>query len=217
MLKKLLNYAGVFFFIVLSLGTMTATGFMLWLNWGYYDELNAIKKELNAIDGVKVLNIWGHDAETLEEISASIQLKNKGTIILKNLSKDQFSYPNNIPILAFGGKFFKTYTCCDSITLGSSLNLGTNGILAKEINKTFLTPRALIENFGYLKQMIDSIPVFPAMEYFNSVDGKCEYYLSAIDHQSEDMDPIFKLIDAEKEMEFARNLVWKNKKCNAVK
>ncbi|MFK8103962.1 MAG: hypothetical protein AB8G15_15625 [Saprospiraceae bacterium] len=213
MLKKLIKHLGLVLFIVLSIGSMTATGYLLWLNRDYYDELTEIQQKLNEVEGAKVLNIWGHDAETLEEISARIQIKDKGTIVLKNLSKDQFSYPNKVLVLEFGGKFFKYYACCDSISVGSSLDLGTNSFLAKKINKTFLSPKAVIENFDYLKPIIDSIPIFPAMEYFISPDRKCEYYLSAIDHQSEDTDAIFNLTGQGKEMEFARSLPWKSKNC----
>jgi hypothetical protein len=36
-------------------------GVIIWMRWGYYDERNEIKNELNRIEGVTVVNIWGHE------------------------------------------------------------------------------------------------------------------------------------------------------------
>lgn len=44
----------------------------------YVQEMNEIKQNLNEIEHVEVINIWGNEDVTLENISARILVKNKG-------------------------------------------------------------------------------------------------------------------------------------------
>jgi hypothetical protein len=70
------------FAICFAAVVLLIVGTVIWMRWGYYDELNQIKNDLNKIKGVNVINIWGHDDITLEEISARIRIENKGEIVL---------------------------------------------------------------------------------------------------------------------------------------
>ena len=78
-LKKILKY-----FLIIILG-ITVT-FILYETVFYKVELFKIKYKLSNINDVEVLKIWGHDDITLEEIAAKILIKNKGQIVLNNLS-----------------------------------------------------------------------------------------------------------------------------------
>ena len=54
----------------------------------YRKELRKIQKQLNAMDGVTVLNMWGHRDITLEEISAAINIKGKGGMVIYDMWRD---------------------------------------------------------------------------------------------------------------------------------
>lgn len=77
----------------------------------YECEMNQIKDDLNEIEDVQVLGIWGHEDITLEEISARLQIKGKGEIVLYGLSADVFNYPKNVNITEIGGFSFTSFSC----------------------------------------------------------------------------------------------------------
>ena len=67
--------------------------FLIYDNVFYERELNQIRDDLNSIENVEVVDIWGHKDITLEEISARLRIKDKGEIVLYGLSEDAFNYP----------------------------------------------------------------------------------------------------------------------------
>lgn len=208
MLKKILKWIGILAVAFVALWI----GLIVWFYWGYYDELNQIKKELEIIEGVSVINIWGHEDIELEEISARISIKNKGTIVLNNLSKDSFDYPAYVSISEINGKSFEIFTCgFGSEGIGSTLNIGTSSCLAQDINKEFKLPKDVIENFDLVEAIIDSIPRYPNYKHY--IFGKKEYFLTVYQQKSADQDPIFNLIGIENRFEFATKLNWQNEGC----
>ena len=93
----------------------------------YYKEMNQIKDELNNLENVEVVNIWGHRDITLEEISARIRIEGKGEVVLANLSSDVFNYPNSVKILEIGGYSFTSFSWNGGV--GPSINIGIKGEL----------------------------------------------------------------------------------------
>lgn len=75
----------------------------------YKSELYWIKFKLSNIETAEVKNIWGDDDITLEEISARIYVKDKGEIVLANLSHDVKKYPLKVIINEVGGYSFNGF------------------------------------------------------------------------------------------------------------
>jgi hypothetical protein len=84
-------------------------GIIMWMRWGYYDELNESKTGLNKIRCVQVAKIWGHDDLTLEEISVRILAKDKGEIVLNDLNKNDNDNPANVYVTACAGYSFRLF------------------------------------------------------------------------------------------------------------
>ncbi|MCB9338906.1 MAG: hypothetical protein H6577_12325 [Lewinellaceae bacterium] len=179
----------------------------------YHGELRKIKRELNSIEGASVLNIWGHDDIELEEIAARIKIEGKGTIVLGSLSEDVFNYPKHVYVQEINGKSFQCFSCYETLGIGGSIDIGTEGYLAAEINKEFKSPREVIENFGLIEKVIDSLPILQNLRHFVSESGNGEEFIGVIEGKSIDQDPIFNLAVIEGKFEFAKSLNWKNKKC----
>ena len=77
----------------ISIGGLLAClviAYILYMKVFYYREMNQIKKELNKLENVEVVAIWGHHDITLEEISARVKIKDKGEIVLYDLSSYDF-------------------------------------------------------------------------------------------------------------------------------
>lgn len=178
----------------------------------YYNrELRQIENELNEIENVEVKNIWGHNDLTLEEISARIHIKNKGEIVLNNLSKDVYEYPNRIEISEIGGLSFKDISCINSILISSRIDVGKSSNLGKQIGKEFKTIRDVIENYDIILKILENLKQSPELNYFQSKNE--EEYLIIQKVKPEDKDPINNLFGIEEEYEFAKKLKWENCDC----
>ena len=181
----------------------------------YYNrELRQIKNELNEIENVEVINIWGHEDLTLEEISARIYVKNKGEIVLNNLSKDVNNYPNRIEISEIEGLSFKSFTCRKSIGIGSNLDIGKNSHIGKLIGKEFKTVKDVAENYDLIIKELKRLKQSPEFNYFANKNE--EQYLFIKKLKSKDKDPIFNLFGIEEEYENAKKLKWKNCECKNI-
>ena len=55
-----------------------------------------MKNKLNNIPNVEVIDIWGHEDITLEEITARLRVCDTNEIVMANLSKDVFNYPEDV-------------------------------------------------------------------------------------------------------------------------
>lgn len=188
----------------------------IYFGYGFYynRELRQIKNELNEIENVEVKNIWGHEDLTLEEISARIYIKNKGEIVLNNLSKDVYDYPNRIEISEIGGLSFTDFSCVNSIGIGSSIDVGKNSNLGKLIGKEFKTVKDVVKNYDLILKTLKNLKQSPELNYFESKNE--EEYLIIQKVKSKDKDPIFNLIGVENAFEFAKTLKWKNCDCKKI-
>ena len=188
----------------------------IYFGYGFYynRELRQIENELNEIENVEVKNIWGHEDLTLEEISARIYIKSKGEIVLNNLSKDVYDYPNRIEISEIGGLSFTNFSCVNSIGIGSSIDVGKNSNLGKLIGKEFKTVKDVVKNYDLILKTLKNLKQTPELNYFVSKNE--EEYLIIHKVKSKDIDPIYNLIGVENAFEFAKTLKWKNCDCKKI-
>ena len=179
----------------------------------YYNrELRQIEKELNKIENVEVKSIWGHEDVTLEEISARIYIKNKGEIVLNNLSNDVYDFPNSIKISEIGGLSFINFSCANSIGIGTYIDVGKNSNLGKLIGKEFKSAKDVVENYDLILKTIENLKQTPELNYFESKNE--EEYLIIQKVKSKDGDPIYNLLRIDNNaFEFAKKLNWKNCDC----
>jgi hypothetical protein len=173
----------------------------------YYGEMNEIKSSLEAIDGVKVLKIWGHDDLTLEEIAARIKIDNVKEIVLTDLSSDEFNYPKRVTLTEIGGLTFVVFSRHGGIGVGRTLNIGTGSCFANQFKLEFESPDDVIRRYDEIKSVVDTLPRFPELgHYFD--DKRGEFFIGVIEKKQEDVDPIFILSGIDKAYKYAESLPW---------
>jgi hypothetical protein len=201
MLKKIIVIAG----IVLAVLIAIPVGIAGYLRLTYYDELKSIKKKLNAIPNVSVVNIWGYDDITLEEVTARLQIKDKGEIVLYGLSNDVYNYPDSVIISEIGGYSFKVFYQTGGF--GFDIDIGKEGHLGKFFPFELRNEEELIRRYDDILKIIRSWPIFPELYHLYS-DGGEEFFLAVIPQQQQDRDPIYNLSGVGALAEFARTLPW---------
>ena len=79
--------------------------FWLWYTFvgpGYWAELNDVKTELASIPGVEIKDLGFNEDITLEDISAEIYLKDKGSLYLFGLTRESFKEPKSLGLGKIG-------------------------------------------------------------------------------------------------------------------
>jgi hypothetical protein len=175
----------------------------------YYREMNQIKKELNEMENVEVVNIWGHHDITLEEISARIKIKDKGEMVLLNLNPDDNKYPDRVAIREIGGYSFTSFSCNSGI--GSSIDIGTKGDFGRLIGIEFNTVKDVIDSYDLIFETVRTLKISPESNYFG-FEKSIEHYIFVHNGVSKDQDPLFDLVGVFSLAEFSKNLEW-NKNC----
>lgn len=183
--------------------------YLIYDNVFYERELNQIKADLNTIENVEVIDIWGHKDITLEEISARLKIQDKGEIVLYGLSEDAFNYPQRIPMIEIGGHSFTSFSC--NCGIEPSADIGTTGQLGHLINKEFKTVKEVVDNYDYILEKIKTLKSSPEINHFET--EKTESYLLVEKEKSEDQDPIFNLVGIDNKFEFAETLTWNKSDC----
>ena len=182
---------------------------LIYNNVFYEGELDQIRADLNSINNVKVVDIWGHKDITLEEISARLRIKDKGEIVLYGLSNDAFNYPNRAPITEIGGYSFTWFSCNGGI--GSGIDIGSYGELSQLFNKEFKSVKNVVDNYDYILNKIRTLKHSPEINHFESEQR--ESYLLVEHEKLKDQDPIFNLVGVENKFEFAETLTWNKSDC----
>ncbi|CAG5086792.1 hypothetical protein CRYO30217_03281 [Parvicella tangerina] len=181
-------------------------------HYGYYGELNQIRDELNSLENIEVINIWGHEDMTLEEISVRLKVEGKGEIVLLGLSKDAFYYPISVPINEIEGYSFTTFYCNGGI--GSSLDFGTYE-LGEVLNVKFNSVEDVLNNYDFIVEFIEGLEMSPSVNHFET--SMSEFYLIIEKKESKDLDPIHNLNGLESKSEFAESLTWNRSDCVYIK
>lgn len=208
-MKIFLQILKWFLISIIGIITVLTIAYFVYFRYFYKIEINQIKKDLNKIENVEVLEIWGHDDITLEEVSTRLKIKNKGEIVLYGLSKDAFNYPQNIPITEIGGYSFTIFSCNGGI--GSNINVGSKSVIFPLINKKFKTVKEVVENYDLILEKIESLQKSPEINYFETENS--ELYILVHHKKSIDQDPIFNLVGIESLFDYAQNLKWNKQDC----
>mgnify|MGYP001372962846 CR=1 FL=1 len=205
-LLKILKWTGISLFGFVGLILLT---YIIYNNFFYNKEMNQIRDQLNELENVEVINIWGHKDITLEEITARLKIDNKGEIVLYGLSKDVFNYPKSVSVSEIGGYSFTWFSCNGGI--GSNINIGLESEIGKKIGLQFNSVRDVVENYDKILNVIDSLKQSPNLNHFISVNS--ESYLLVERKNSKDQDPIFNLLGIDNKFEFAKTLKWTREDC----
>lgn len=208
-MKTILKILGGVVISIIGLGGLVALALFIYFNLPYNWELNKIKKELNDIENVHVVNIWGHKDVTLEEISARLEIKGKGELVLYGLSHDVFNYPEKVPVTEIGEYSFTRFTCRGGI--GPGIDIGTEGELGKFFDMKFETVEDIVAHYDKIIETIESLKHTPEINHFG--EGKSELFLLIHKRKTKDEDPIKYLYGIERKAEFAKTLDWINKDC----
>lgn len=223
-MKKPFSFIKIFLWTAAALGialVLFIAGTIIWMRWGYYDELDQIKGDLNKIKGVTVVDIWGHEDITLEEISARVKIENKGEIVMNNLNKNDNGYPASVYITECGGYSFKHLSCsCSSGStgIGPSVNIGTASYFGQLLGLRFDKPTDIIENYDRIYYVIDSLARVANPLHITPTDEEInmrtqEEFLFFSRKKSKDQDPIFNLLGVEVDFEMAKQLPWECDSC----
>jgi|TergutMp193P3_1026864.scaffolds.fasta_scaffold03293_6 hypothetical protein len=198
-IKFSINISLIFCFVLAAFGCAAI----------YFREMNQIKNELNKLENVEVINIWGHEDITLEEISARIRIEGKGEIVLYDLSSSSssLSYPNRVIIFEIGGYSFTWFSWNGGV--GPGIDIGIRGELGHLIGKEFNTVKDVIDNYDLILEVIENLEMSPELNHIETETS--EYYILIHNEKSQDRDPIFVLLGAENAFEFARTLQWNRK------
>ena len=160
--------------------------------------------KLNRIPNVEVIDIWGNKDTALEEISARIKVNEKHEIVLHNLSKDVFKYPNIVHISELNGCHFYPYKAGQ---IDYFLNIGTDGDISKHLGLTFHSPKDIVENIDSISNFFESLKKYPEINYICDTVAKTEMFLHILDKKSSDPTPFFSNYD--ERYNFVKNLNWK--------
>ncbi|WP_264510445.1 hypothetical protein [Flavobacterium sp. N1719] len=183
--------------------------FFVYKEFFYKHELYEIKGDLEKIKGVEVVDIWGHEDITLEEISARLKIAGKGEISLYDLSSYKVRYPSHVYVHEIGNYSFTQYSCDGGI--GPGIDVGAESVLGKLCKVKFYTPKDIVQNYDQILNVIQSLKMAPELNHFET-DTE-EFYLIVQKKPSSDEDPIFNLIGIEDEAKFAATLKWNKPDC----
>ena len=160
--------------------------------------------KLTRIPKVEVIDIWGNKDTSLEEISARIKVNEKHEIVLHNLSKDVFKYPNIVYISELNGCHFYPYKAGQIETF---LNIGTDGDISKHLGLTFHSPKDIVENIDSISNFFENLKKYPEINYICDTAAKTEMFLHILDEKPSDSIPFFS--NYNERYDFVKNLDWK--------
>ncbi|WP_196889866.1 hypothetical protein [Aureivirga sp. CE67] len=192
--------------------------FGLWMHktFFYEYEMNQIESDLNKIEGVSVVDIWGLNDITLENIGAKIKIEGKGEIKLIDLSSDANNYPDKVLISEIGGYSFRVFSCTNykdkgfQKGLGNTINISDNSEIGKQIGIKFKNPQVVIENYDNILNAVKSLKKVPERNYFKSEER--EFYILVYQDENE-LESLFEKHGVTNLADFQLTFNFKNPEC----
>ena len=174
-------------------------------------ELKSIQKQLSNIENVDVVNIWGHDDITIEEVSARVHLKNKGEIVLSNLSDDVKNYPEDVYIGEINNFSFDIFYDKNGSDT-THLNLGTSSDFYERYGIKFFDEKDVLDNYDIILSYLQTLKHSPNINHFKDELNREEYFILVKNSKQRDMDPIHNLFNLDEKIEIAKRLNWRYEK-----
>jgi len=163
-----------------ALASTTIAAFMLpaalatWCHFTYYDELDDIRELLAALPGVSVLESGGNEDITLEDIYATVAIKDKGTLSILGLTRSSFSSVDYLHISRVGDLEPRIAGCgqmgvrkiasgerVPSRFWSSSVNVGPAGDVAPALSGGINSVPEAIGRYEEIEALLSTWPVCP--------------------------------------------------------
>jgi hypothetical protein len=141
--------------------------------WGplRYREFNQIQARFEEMPGVKVVDAWGNEDVTFEDIGVTVELAGKGRISFTGLTLGSFEQDGDryLNVHQVGPHFFANCTASVSkdgtlepSSYGASLDLGTTGDFGSHLPFVAHRVQDVIEEYDALIGALDRWPKYPA-------------------------------------------------------
>ena len=187
-MKQFLNYRKKFFIgIVVAALILSLPVIWVWFTFagpGYYGEFNDIKKSLEDMEGVSLIDAWGHKDVTFEHIGAEIEVAEKGRVRFSELSSSSFTSNPRICLEKIGPYHFiyrgngymgvnniETNEPMISEFMGSSIDVGKDGWFAGFFSFQIQSVQDVIQRYDEICEVISQWAIFPKEQNFISPDG----------------------------------------------
>ena len=175
--------------LVIFLGIPAAWVWYTFAGPGYYAEFNDIKAALNSIPDVALIDAWGNEDLTFEDIGAEIRVKNKGTITFFALTRNSFKSTPVICLQSIGPYQFEyggtgyvgvvktaTREPVQSEFFGSAIDIGSDGEFAQFFPFQIKLVRDVIGRYDDICAILETWPIAPERRCFRDKKGTDYYY-----------------------------------------
>jgi len=132
-------------------------------------------------------------------------VKNKGEIVLANLSNDVKNYPQEVIITEIGGFSFDAFHDYGQ-SFSSNLDIGKNSDFYNKTKIEFKNEKDVIENYDSILKYVRNLNLSPNV---NKIVTNSEKYILIVKNlKKQDIDPIYELFKVDSKIELAKKLDW---------
>lgn len=161
----------------------------VWFWKGRYAEFNEIKALFEKMPGVDLINAWGNEDVTFEDIGAQIRVKDEGEITFFALTRDSFKSTSVICLYSIGPYKFEyegkgyvgviksaTGEPVRSQFYGSAIDIGSGGEFARFFPFQLKNVRDVITRYDDICAILADWPIAPEKKHFQDEKGTDYYY-----------------------------------------
>jgi hypothetical protein len=141
-------------------------------NKEYYAGYNTVKDRLKKIEGIKVLELWGNEDVTLEDIYATIVLSNGDTLYFHNLLSSAFDSTKYIWLSRINEWEFHSTGCYGNVDY--EIGFPAHYKAFRELN--LKSVQEIIINIDTIKKIVNTIATHPKFDTMVNIDGDTFYY-----------------------------------------
>lgn len=146
--------------------------YLLRCNKEYYAVYNAVKAELEKIEGVKVLDMGGNEDLELEEIYATISLSSGDTLSFYDLFRGSFDSTTWLRVTRINQWEFHS-TGCNSY-IDYEIGFPASYKALRELNLKSVPE--IIKNIDTIRKIVNTIATYPAFDTLVNTKGDTFYY-----------------------------------------
>ncbi len=161
--------------VAVAAGFLAVLAMLVLMEFSALYDANVIKSTLEETEGVDVVDVWGNEDVTLEDIYAVITVRGKGPVTILALTPESIKEAKHFRIAHIGEWELDVLRLDEFGAVEASwsdIDIGREGNFARFLNFKLNSVEDLVQRYDEVLSLIESLPELPERISFSTEEGK---------------------------------------------
>ena len=161
--------------IVAAAGLLVLVTTFVVLEVGARQDASAVTAALGKIENIEVIDVWGNEDVTLEDVYAVISVNGKGTITVLGVTPESIEESRHVRVAHIGQwepDVLRVGQSGEAESERFDIDFGPDGGLSSELGIEVSSIGDLVRRYDEIASVLEDLPEIPQRAIFHTEDGQ---------------------------------------------